>query len=179
MIIAAVPCANGADVAITIYETGPYTMTWTPNGKREPLYAYTLQDIEKSVPSRLQGEDRDAWIAGRQAKLEKDEKRIAEHHARSKLGKLEAILDKAHEIERDRMWDLIWTVPTTGDGLSALLRYCRENESINELVYCDEWEDVLEWTVECAVCDLAGLPKPPMSELVADLWNEGVDEEAA
>jgi hypothetical protein len=77
------------------------------------------------------------------------------------------------------MWDLIWTVSTTGDGLSALLRYCRENESINALVYRDEWEDVLEWTTECAVCALAGQSKPPMSEVVADLWNDGADEEAA
>ena len=73
------------------------------------------------------------------------------------------------------MWHLIWTTPTTIIGLAALLRYCRENETINELVRCDEWEDALEWTIECAVCALAGLPAPPMDDLVADLWNGGYD----
>ena len=77
------------------------------------------------------------------------------------------------------MWDLIWTVPTTFTGLAALLRYCRENESINELVHRDEWEDALEWTIECAVCAFAGLPAPPKDNVVASLWNEREEDEIA
>jgi hypothetical protein len=47
------------------------------------------------------------------------------------MGKLKAAPDHAYDIERDRMRDLIWTTPTTADGLATLLRYCRENQSIN------------------------------------------------
>jgi hypothetical protein len=60
----------------------------------------------------------------------------------------------------------------------SLLRYCRENESINELVGCDEWEDALEWSIERAVCAFAGLPPPPMNDVVARLWNEHEDVRA-
>ncbi len=81
-----------------------------------------------------------------------------------------AISDAA--LERDRMWDLVWTVPTTAHGLAALLGYCRENESINELVHRDEWEDVLEWTIECAVCALASMPAPPMGDVIAEMSKE-------
>jgi hypothetical protein len=79
------------------------------------------------------------------------------------------------------MWDLIWTTPTTAGGLAALLGYCRERETINEIVHQDEWEDVLEWTMECAACALAGLPKPPMSDVVASVWESGqeIDDAAA
>jgi hypothetical protein len=43
----------------------------------------------------------------------------------------------------------------------------------------DEWEDALEWTIECAVCAFAGLPTPPMGDVVASLWNEGEGDETA
>jgi hypothetical protein len=49
------------------------------------------------------------------------------------------------------------------------------------LIGHDEKEDVLEWTLECAACALAGLPKPPMSDVVADAWEsrqEDASEEA-
>jgi hypothetical protein len=94
----------------------------------------------------------------------------------SRLDQLEAALDHAGELERDRVWDMIWTAPTTANGLAALLRYCRENESIDELVSNDEWEDVLEWTMESAACALAGLPAPPMGEVVAAAWESRTDD---
>lgn len=158
-------------------DDGSFTITWKPTGKYEPAYAYDLADIERSVPKNLDGAARQAWIDERFAALTKEEERIARLRARTKLGKLEAIREKAWEHERERMWELIWTVPTTAAGLAALLQYCRENESINELVHRDEWEDVLEWTIECAVCALAGLPKPPMSDLVAAVLKEEAEEE--
>lgn len=150
-------------------ERGGYTLTWRPDGKKSPLYAYSPADIERNIPRDLQGIDRDAWVAQRLAELDKDEKRIAKQHARTKLGKLEAIRDQAYDRERDRMRDLIWTVPTTLNGLAALLRYCRENI---------EQEEALEWTIECAVCAFAGLPAPPMNDVVASLRQEA-EEEAA
>jgi hypothetical protein len=58
-------------------------------------------------------------------------------YRRSSFGSL-AILATADGHERDCMWDLIWVMPITMNGLAALLRYCRENESINELVHRDE-----------------------------------------
>jgi hypothetical protein len=94
------------------------------------------------------------------------------------LGALEAARDDADDAERERMWDLIWTIPTTPAGLASLLAYCRENHSINELVGRDEWEDVLEWTIECAVCAMAGLPKPPMDKVVASVWGETASEDS-
>jgi hypothetical protein len=94
----------------------------------------------------------------------------------------EAMYDEAnsaaepfYDAERTLMWDLIWTVPTTASGLAALLRYCREGESINELVKDDEMEDVLEWTMECVACALAGLPEPLMSDVVAAAWESRQD----
>jgi hypothetical protein len=127
--------ADGDAVRSKTDEHGKFTITWVPTGKKSPLYAYDSISIEKSVPRDLQGADRDAWVGQRLAELEKDERRIAKNHARTKLGKLEAVRDQAYERERDCMLDLIWTTPTTMNGLAALLRYCRENESINELVY--------------------------------------------
>jgi hypothetical protein len=156
-------------------ERGGYTLTWTPNGEKSPIYAHGAGEIRNSVPRNLEDADRDAWIAKHLAELKKEERRIAKQRARTKLGKLEAILARAGQRERDRMWDLIWTTPTTLNGLAALLRYCRENETINEVVFDDEWEDTLEWTIERAVCDFAGLPAPPMSEIVAELYNTYFD----
>jgi hypothetical protein len=108
------------------------------------------------------------WIAKWRAALQKEERRLARNQARTKLGKFEGKRDAAHDRERGQMGELIWTVPTTATGLAELLGYCRENETINGLVGSDTWEDVLEWTMECAACALAGLPMPPMSEVMAE-----------
>jgi hypothetical protein len=106
---------------------------------------------------------------------------IDESRARAEEAEGNRAAEPFYDAERAFMWNLIWTVPTTAHGLAALLRYCREGESINELVRDDEMEDVLEWTLECAACALAGLPKPPMSDVVADAWEsrqEDASEEA-
>jgi hypothetical protein len=150
---------------------GGFTLIVTPTGRKEPVYALSSAQIRDNVPKELQGDARQAWIADREAELEAAEQRIAKRRARTKIGKLEAARDKAYDLERDRMWDIIWTMPTTVEGLAALLRYCRERESINELVADDEWEDALEWTMECAACALANLPKPAMSNVVAMLCD--------
>ena len=147
--------ANGEFSKSKTDERGGYTLTWTPNGKKSPLYAYSPADIEKATQKL--------------AELEKDEKRLIKQRARTKLGKLEAIRDQAYDLALDRMWDLIWTVPTTLNGLAALLRYCRVNNGINQLVYNDEWEKAIEWTMERAVCTFAGLPEPPMGDVVASI----------
>jgi hypothetical protein len=84
------------------------------------------------------------WMAKWRAALQKEERRLARNHARTKLGKLEAKRDAAHDRERGQMWELIWTVPTTAASLAALLGHCRENETINGFVGSDTWEDVLE-----------------------------------
>jgi hypothetical protein len=168
--------ADGDAVCSKTDEHGEFTITWVPTGKKSPLYAYDRVSIERNVPDDLQGADRDAWIAQRLAELEKDKRRITKNYARTKLSKLEAIRDKALVRERDQMWNLILTQPTTLTGLSVLLRYCREND---DAFYADEWEQVLEWTIDCAVCTFAGLPAPPMDAAVASLWNEREEDEIA
>jgi hypothetical protein len=157
------------------YHDGRGVITSAPTGKRVPTYAYSIADIERNAGDFIDLEGRDKWIVQRAAELEKDEQRLAKQHAKTKLGKLEAIRDKAYEGERERLWDLIWTRPTTINGLAALLRYCRENQSINELVHEDTWEDALEWTIEAAACALAGLPEPPKDEVVAEVWEDGFE----
>jgi hypothetical protein len=152
-------------------DDGGWTVTWTPTGRQEPAYASSPVEIMHNCPADLQGAAKRAWIADRNAELESAKQEIAKRRARTKVGKLEAARDEAQDLERERMWDLIWIVPTTADGLAALLSYSRERGSINELVYDDAWEDALEWTIERAVCALAGLPTPPMGETVASLWK--------
>jgi hypothetical protein len=164
---------DGTRSSWTDTEGGGFTVVVTPTGQKKPVYASCPAQIWENVPKEFQGDARKAWIADREAELEAAEQRIAKRWARTKIGKLEAALDEANTAERDRMWDLIWTMPTSLGGLAALFQYCRDQETINEMVAWDEWEDVLEWTMECAVCALAGLPKPPMSEVVADAWQCG------
>jgi hypothetical protein len=156
---------------------GGFTVTWKPNGKRSPVYADANQ-IEGAAPRDLQDDGRKAWIAERCAELKKEEMRIAKAYARTKRGKLEAAMDKAYDGERGRMWDLIWTKPTTIAGLCALLEYCRTQQSINALVHDDEWEDALEWTIESAVRALAGPPEPPMTDIVVELYGDAEEERA-
>jgi hypothetical protein len=164
---------DDADVSVDMIEGGGKTITWKPNGKKMPVYASCSDEIVGSVPKDLPDADRDTWIAERHAELGAEERRIAAQRAKTPIGKLEDALEDAHGVERDRMWDLIWTAPTTAGGLAALLAYCREMETINEIVQDDVWEDALEWSMECAACALACLPKPPMTETVASLWDGG------
>jgi hypothetical protein len=85
-------------------------------------------------------------------------------------GRLEAARDAAYDIERDRMWHLIWTRRTTMGGLAALLAHCRANEG--EAWFNEEWLQVRDWNIEAFFCASAGLPEPPMSNSVAGLAEE-------
>jgi hypothetical protein len=163
----------------TELEGGGFSVAWVPNGKTYPIYVDSDVAIERNAPKALKSSDREAWISERLAELEAEERRITKRHARTKLGKLEAARHKASDLERERVWDLIWTVPTTPEGLAALLRYCRERESVNELVADDAWEDALEWTLERAACALAGMPEPPMSKVVASLSKAAAEWDPA
>jgi hypothetical protein len=159
---------------------GGFTLVVTPSGRKEPVYASCPAEIWKNAPKDLQGDARQAWIEARLAELEAAGQRIAKRHARTKLGKLETARDKAYDVERALLWDLIWTEPTSAAGLAALLGYFRERGSINELIGGDDdMEDVLQWTMECAACALASLPKPPMSEIVADAWKSRNEDDAS
>jgi hypothetical protein len=95
-------------------------------------------------------------------------------HETLRARELETARDKAWEIERDCMWRLISTAPTTIEGLAALLGYSRERGSMSALIR-PEWQHAFEWTIECAVCALAGLPRPPKTEIVAEVWDEQTD----
>jgi hypothetical protein len=159
---------NGKDGSVTL------TLTRGRGSKKRPIYAYDHAGIERSVPRDLEGAAREAWIAERAAELEAEERRIAKAHAKTKLGKLEAIADRACDLGRDRLWDLIWTKPTTTAGLAALFQYFRT--STDDFLGGGEWRDALDWTMECAACDFAGLPAPPMSDVVAELWK-GAEQE--
>jgi hypothetical protein len=169
--------SDDADVSVEMIEGGGRTITWKPTGKKVPVYASSFREINACVPKELPDADRYAWISERKAELEAEEQRIADERAKTPIGKLEAALGDAYNVASDRLWDLIWTMPTTAGGLAALLGYCRERETIAEMAG-GEWAEVLEHTLECAACALAALPKPPMSELVAELWETGqeVDE---
>jgi hypothetical protein len=160
-------------------ETGGvgFALIVTPTGRKIPVFASSCGEIRENVPKELQGAVRSAWIADREAELEAAEGLIAKRRARTKLGKLEAARDKAWDIERDRLWDLISTPPTTIDGLAALLDYSRERGSMGEIMR-PEWQHAFEWTIECAVCAFAGLPRPPKTAIVTEIWDEQTDGEA-
>jgi hypothetical protein len=170
---------DGTESSWTDTDGGGFSLVVTPTGRKETVYASSLAKIRENVPKELKGDARRAWIADRDAELEAAEQHIAKRWARTKTGKLEAALDEANNVERERMWDLIWTTPTTTDGLVALLSYSRESGGISELVGRDEWADALEWTIESAVCAIAGLPAPPMNKIVAGLREEASEEEVA
>ena len=158
-------------------EDGGYTLRWTPNGEEKPIYLTDACDLYRNAPKGLEGADRGAWMTARKAELEREKKRVAAEWAQTEQGKLDAIREEADDAEYSSVWNLIWTMPTTKAGLSALLAYVRENHGSQELAG-EEWSDALDWTIEKAVCAFAGLPEPPMNGIVAALWDE-VEEEAA
>jgi hypothetical protein len=160
---------------LPIYHGGVHTLTWKSDGELTPIYVNTPGDIERNAPSALSGAVRGAWIAERCLELTTEEKRINDEYAQSQVAKASAIQDVAYEVKRDRMWDLIWTAPTTLPGLATALAYFRDESDI----YLDEeWQAALSWSIECAVRSFAGLPMPPMSATVAELWNDQMEEGA-
>jgi hypothetical protein len=171
---------DDADFSVAMIEGGGQTIICKPNGKKVPVYAFSYVGINECVPKNLPDADRNAWISERVVELDAEEQRIADERAKTPIGKLEAAQEDAYGVERDRMWDLIWTTPTTAGGLAALLAYSRERETMAQMAG-SEWAEVLEYTLECAACAWAGLPKPPMNNVVAELWESGqeVDDAAA
>jgi hypothetical protein len=102
------------------------TVTRTPNGKKKPVLAYSYEEIERDAKHYAKESDRDAWIEKQIAKFDKEERRIAQLHSRTKLGKLEAIVDKTSEAETEAGLVLAETKPTSLEGAVALLDYFAE-----------------------------------------------------
>jgi len=157
------------------YDLGPdgKSLIWTPNGRTQPIYAKDADSIKESVPRDLDPTAAAAWLKERMAELEQAEQLIAEQ----KASKLQVAEDAAYEIERDRMWELIWTVPTTLQGLTALFQYY-QTSSILELIREDEWQEVQEWSITAALCDLTGQLRPQMNKMVAE-YSADEDADAA
>ena len=155
----------------TDHDDGRVTLSWIPTDEETPLYAKYPDDIERSVPKTLDGTAREAWIAARTAELEKEQERLDEEYEQTERGKLDVARDEANDLERERLWDLIWTGPTTLAGIAALKAYVRKSGR-SELVPEEDWSAALDWTIEKAVCAIKGLPEPPMDKAVASLWNE-------
>jgi hypothetical protein len=146
--------------------------TW-PTGVVKPIFASNRTDLRAHAPKALvEASEVNAWIDERFAEIEAEQARIDADWFRTDAGKIELAYAAAYDTERDRMWDLIWTKPATVGGVAALLRHINGPYGAREIINDDEWQEAIEWTVECAVCALAGLPKPPMTEVVAELWNE-------
>jgi hypothetical protein len=148
--------ATGAD--------GSYTITWTPNGETEPLYVDSPEDIKKNVPEKLSGLDQQNWLAEKMAELEGQLREIEE----SVPDPLEQAASNASELEEAAMCDLVLTVPTTTDGMVALLSYVRSND-VDGAFLDPEHREVLAWTIERAVRAMAGLPEPAISDRLACL----------
>ena len=86
------------------------------------------------------------------------------------MGKLEdASLDACDHAE-EHLWVLIWRDPATLKGLTALFAHFRDHDDGCELLG-NEWREELNWTIECAVRELTGLPKSPMNNIVRR-WHE-------
>jgi hypothetical protein len=154
------------DIAIVSNERGGKTIDTFPTEERVSIFASDRNDLRRSAPEGLSKSEVNAWIEERFREIEAEQERIDVEWSRSDLGKIEMAYDDAYKVERSRTWDLIWTTPTTIQGLAALLGYCREASGICELVQ-DEWQMILEWTIESATCAVAGFPEPPMSDVVA------------
>jgi hypothetical protein len=160
-------------------EDDAITVKWVPNGKEKPIYVGYPEEIEHHAPGHLRGLDRETWVADRTAELKKEEERVAAEYAQTERGRLRTIADAADDLDRDRAWDLIWTVPTTLASVAAFLAYIRKNGTLDELVEESEWINALEWTIGKGVCAIAGLPEPTMDKEVAALWDQAVVEVAS
>jgi hypothetical protein len=88
--------------------------------------------------------------------------------AESKPALAEQALSEAGDLEVAAMWDLVGTVPTTTDGIVALLSYVRSND-VDGAFLDAEHREVLAWTIERAVRAMAGLPEPAIGRRLARL----------
>lgn len=100
-----------------------------------------------------------------------EEDRIIAAWQETELGKLDLAMSKAFDIEDACTRELVFTTPTTAQGLAALLGYSRRLGGFKGVTRAAEWADALEWTVECAACSLAGQPNPPMPKHVKKLLD--------
>jgi hypothetical protein len=164
---------KGGEWTRTDHDDGGITLRFIPADDDLPLYADYPEEIERSAPKDLQGADREAWIAERKGKLEKEQERLDEEYEQTERGKLDVIRREADDLEHERLWDLIWTMPTTLAGIAALKAYVRKSGGRSELVPEEDWSAALDWTIEKAVCAIKGLPEPPMDKAVASLWDTG------
>lgn len=155
---------NGSFSRSATGSDGSYTITWTPNGETEPLYVDSLEGIERNVPENLSDADQAKWLSEKKAELEEQLQDAAE----SKPDLAERALSEAGDLEVAAMWDLVGTVPTTTDGMVALLSYARSND-VDGAFLDDEHREVLAWTIERAVRAMAGLPEPVISNRLARL----------
>jgi hypothetical protein len=144
------------------------TIKRTLNGRQAPIYAREIRDIEKSAPPSLSGLERDAWIASHVEALEKEQERIDLAFAETEQGKLEAFAIETAAAEWDSHRALVETVPTTVHGLRAMLAYLVASEdNVSHISIDPQTHDqviALLHSIDCYVCDTAGLPRPAKPE---------------
>jgi hypothetical protein len=155
---------------------GGTTIEVWPTEKLMPIFASDGVDLRRHAPSGLTTSEVNAWIEERSQEIEAEQARVDAEWYQTAPGKLELAYSAAYVVERDRMWNLIWTFPTTIRGLAALLRYVNERNGAQEFIHNDEWLEAYDWTIERAVCALAGLPEPPMNDIVENLWDKADEE---
>jgi hypothetical protein len=149
-----------------------YAISVTKTGKTVNVYAQTVSDIKKLAPGKLSEAARERWIAQRVELLKADEARLARAQERRGRTKLANIAYEADDAEREARWNLATALPSTLAGLAALVSYGNECGGFSELMRNDEWLIVHDWRMACATCSLAGLPKPDMPAIVAELLDE-------
>jgi hypothetical protein len=166
------------EISIQPNNRGGNTIESYPSGRMIPIYAKTWLDIDEHAPTKLDDRDRAQWIDARRAELDAEEERLFADWQKTELGQLDIAMAEAFDVEDRKTRDLVWTAPTTAQGLAALLGYCRELSGFMGITHAAEWATALEWTIERAACSLAGLPKPPMSKLIRELWELKQQEDA-
>lgn len=139
---------------------------------RTPVFADSIEDIKHNA-SMAPKAQREAWIKEKLAALKADEEMLHEAQATAGLIAAQEAEDAASTEERDAVWELANTVPSTVAGLAAVMAYVREfadKHKYEELFSGEDYASAFHFSIEQAVCVLAGLPAPdlPVSlELVA------------
>jgi hypothetical protein len=159
---------------------GSRTIVWRPTGELKPIYASSLDDIERAAPK---GAERDAWIAEKLAELKAEEQRIAESDPGraaeiARIAQLQKTAATASDKERRLLWDLVSTPPDTFKGVTAVLAHLRAREAGTLATLMDvEYIEELLLSVEYTICAHAGLPEPQVPE-PAEHDIEGQDDDA-
>ena len=72
------------------------------------------------------------------------------------------------EAEIEAAWQLVSTEPTSLRGIAALLAFLRTEADRGSSRFCDEDHfAALNASIEATVCQLAGLPEPPLPKRIA------------